>query len=93
MDLREGLELIKRYERRKKDMPDGSVGTGHCCPQLGRGVRSKSEAGQCEMGDDGGGKAACCRAPEPSEGDAGHSVTDCNKQGRVMPLLEVMPFI
>lgn len=34
MDLREGLELIKRCERRKKDMPDGSVGTGHCCLQL-----------------------------------------------------------
>lgn len=66
MDLREGLELIKRYERRKKDMPDGSVGTGHCCPQLGRGVRSKSEAGQCEMGDGGrGGKlhAAGLRSP------------------------------
>lgn len=61
MDLREGLELIKQCERRKKDMPDGSVGTGHCCLQLSRGVRSKTEAGQCEIGKRV--KAAGLRSP------------------------------
>lgn len=68
-------------------------GQAIAAPNSAGGSGASLRQGSVKWETTGGGKAACCRAPEPSEGDAGHSVTDCNKQGRVMPLLEVMPFI